>query len=77
MNVKNRVARIDGRNVHWVEGWSGERFSVVFFCTKKENATEMLGGDDEAMVAKQKKIFQATDNDNRRGAESTADRELS
>lgn len=79
VNVKNRVARIDGRNVHWVEGWSGERFSVVFFCTKKENATEMqaTATHEDWMVAKQKKIFQATDNDNRRGAESTADRELS
>ena len=63
VNVKNRVARIDGRNVHWVEGWSGERFSVVFFCTKKENATEMqaTATHEDWMVAKQKKIFQATD----------------
>ena len=54
VNVKNRVARIDGRNVHWVEGWSGERFSVVFFCTKKENAAEMqaTATHEDWMVAK-------------------------
>ena len=57
VNVRNRVARIDGRNVHWVEGWSGERFSVVFFCTTKENASEMraTAAHEDWMVAKRTK----------------------
>ena len=57
MNVRNRVARIDGRNVHWVEGWSGERFSVVFFCTTKENASELraTAAHEDWMVAKRTK----------------------
>jgi hypothetical protein len=56
VNVKNRVARIDGRHVHWVDGWSGERFSVVFFCTRKENAAEMqaTAAHEEWMAAKQR-----------------------
>ena len=38
---------------------------MVFFCTKKENAAEMQATavHEDWMVAKQKKIFQATDND--------------
>ena len=56
VNVKNRVARIDGRHVHWVDGWSGERFSVVFFCTRKEHAAEMqaTAAHVEWMAAKQR-----------------------
>merc|ERR1711924_199568 len=31
IDVHDRVGRIDGRGVHWVSGWTGERFSVVWF----------------------------------------------
>ena len=33
VDVKNRLGRIDGRAPHWVNGWTGERFSLVFFRT--------------------------------------------
>ena len=77
VNVRNRVARIDGRNVHWVDGWSGERFSVVFFCTTKENASEMraTAAHEDWMVAKSGKscvhqdegLEQTAEQYNRRG----------
>ena len=41
VDVNNKIARIDGRHVHWVKGYTGERFSVVFFRTKQENATDI------------------------------------
>lgn len=43
INVKNRLARIDGRNVHWVEKCNrGERFSVVYYSTDKVDHTETV-----------------------------------
>ena len=33
VDVKNRLGRLDGRVPHWVSGWTGERFSLVFFRT--------------------------------------------
>ena len=33
VDVKNRLGRLDGRVPHWVNGWTGERFSLVFFRT--------------------------------------------
>ena len=42
INVHNRVGRIDGRNVHWVSGWKGERYSVVYYSTDKNDWTEPI-----------------------------------
>jgi hypothetical protein len=30
-NIKNRWKRFDGRQIHWVEPFEGERYSLVFF----------------------------------------------
>ena len=42
INVRNRFGRIDGRNVHWVSGWKGERYSVVYYSTAKEDHTDRV-----------------------------------
>mmetsp|Transcript_46909 Transcript_46909/g.150790 ORF Transcript_46909/g.150790 Transcript_46909/m.150790 type:complete len:107 (-) Transcript_46909:71-391(-) len=33
VNTHNRLARVDGRAVHWVRGFDGERYSLIFFAT--------------------------------------------
>lgn len=45
IDVKNRVARVDGRGVHWVSGWEGERFSVVFFSMNPAHATPVCASE--------------------------------
>lgn len=40
INVHNRLGRLDGRRVHWVDGWKGERFSVVYYSTSRDDFTE-------------------------------------
>lgn len=41
INVHNRLARLDGRHVHWVDAWQGtERYSVVFYSTSSVHATK-------------------------------------
>ncbi|CAK0824798.1 unnamed protein product [Prorocentrum cordatum] len=41
VDTRNRMARIDGRYVHWVRGYGGEeRYSVIFFATNPGCATE-------------------------------------
>ena len=42
IDVRNRFGRIDGRNVHWVSGWKGERYSVVYYSTAKEDQTDRV-----------------------------------
>ena len=42
IDVRNRVGRIDGRGVHWVNTWSGERYSVVYYSTAKEDHTDRV-----------------------------------
>ena len=40
VNTKNRMARVDGRFIHWVRGHGGgDRYSLVFFSTDKDRAT--------------------------------------
>lgn len=39
IDCKNRLGRLDGRNVHWVQGWKGERFSVVYYSTDSAHYT--------------------------------------
>lgn len=37
VNVHNRLGRLEGRNVHWVDAWSGERFSIVYYSTHPDH----------------------------------------
>merc|ERR1712160_211624 len=40
VNTHDRIARIDGRFVHWVRGHrQGDRYSVIWFSTRSEHAT--------------------------------------
>ena len=41
VDVRERVARVDGRQPHWVSGWEGERFSLVFFSTRDASRREI------------------------------------
>jgi hypothetical protein len=43
VNTRNRVVRVDGRNVHWVRPWlSGDRFSLVFYDTSNRNPKAVI-----------------------------------
>ena len=42
IDVLNRVGRIEGRTVHWVSAWNGERYSVVYYSTAKEDHTDCV-----------------------------------
>ena len=42
IDIRNRVGRIDGRTVHWVSAWNGERYSVVYYITAKEDHTDRV-----------------------------------
>jgi len=42
IDVRNRFGRIDGRGVHWVSRWNGERYSVVYYSTSKEDHTDRV-----------------------------------
>lgn len=43
VNTHNRVARVDGRHVHWVRTWEGgDRFSLIFYNTSDRNPTSIL-----------------------------------
>lgn len=39
IDVKDRFGRIDGRKVHWVSAWSGERYSIVYYSTSEDDFT--------------------------------------
>jgi hypothetical protein len=44
--------RIDGRGIHWVSGWSGERYSVVYSSTDLTHVVRAAQADhNESMVA--------------------------
>ena len=38
VNTRNRIAKIDGRYLHWVRSYSGERYSLIFYntCERQE-----------------------------------------
>eukprot|EP00804_Cyclotella_cryptica_P007411 CCRYP_002619-RA/>CCRYP_002619-RA protein AED:0.26 eAED:0.26 QI:185/1/1/1/1/0.66/3/1686/543 len=41
IDIHDRIGRIDGRRVHWVDGWKGgDRFSIVYYCTEERDGTE-------------------------------------
>ena len=42
IDVRNRFGRIEGRAVHWVSGWEGERYSVVYYSTAKDDYTDRV-----------------------------------
>lgn len=42
IDVGNRFGRIDGRSVHWVSGWCGKRYSIVYYSTAREDWTERV-----------------------------------
>lgn len=40
VETKNRIARVDGRKVHWVRTWQGgDRYSLIFYDTSDRNPT--------------------------------------
>ena len=40
VNTKNRMARVDGRFIHWVRGHGGgDRYSLIFYSTDKKSET--------------------------------------
>lgn len=46
VDTKNRVAKVDGRHVHWVRTWSGgDRYSLIFYDTsdRKPSAVNPIG----------------------------------
>jgi hypothetical protein len=52
VETHNRVARIDGRRVHWVRTWrGGDRYSLIFYDTSNRRPTPVLtmGIDDYAV----------------------------
>lgn len=37
--TKGRVAKVDGRSIHWVRGYGqADRYSLIFFATNPEHA---------------------------------------
>lgn len=46
VDTKNRIARVDGRNVHWVRSWnnldSGDRYSLIFYDTTEKHRSDIL-----------------------------------
>ena len=39
IDTRQRLAKFDGRSVHWVRGYSGERHSVVWYVNRPEHGT--------------------------------------
>ncbi len=43
VETRNRIARVDGRNVHWVRTWNGaDRYSLIFYDTTDRHMTEKI-----------------------------------
>jgi hypothetical protein len=41
IDTREKMAKFDGRSVHWVRGYGGgDRYSVVWFVNRDSNATE-------------------------------------
>ena len=55
MNIHNRLARMDGRMVHWVSEWSGkERFSVVYYSTDPKDYTPPLSSKSHVIFMQER-----------------------
>merc|ERR1711865_1355409 len=51
LNTHDRIARVDGRFLHWVRGHSGgDCFSLIFFSTTPACATERAEPFDETFL---------------------------
>ncbi len=43
VNTRNRIARVDGRNIHWVRSWTGgDRYSLIFYDTTSRFQTPII-----------------------------------
>lgn len=43
VNTQNRIAKVDGRHVHWVRAWEGgERYSLIFYDTTDRFQTPVM-----------------------------------
>lgn len=42
VNTHGRLAKVDGRFPHWVDEWTGERFSIIWFRTTGEPAPQTV-----------------------------------
>jgi len=56
-DVGNRMARLEGRRVHWVEGWKGVRYSIVYYSTRSEDFTPLQSQSEHSqwMVERRKR----------------------
>ena len=44
VKTHNRIARVDGRHVHWVRTWTGgDRYSLIFYDTSDRRPTHLIG----------------------------------
>jgi hypothetical protein len=50
IDTRERLARFDGRSVHWVRGYSGDRFSVVWYVNRESYFTPQRYDVDETFV---------------------------
>ena len=50
VDTRNRVAKVDGRFVHWVRGFRGDRYSLIYFVLSKENHTPRRWSVDDGLV---------------------------
>ena len=50
INTRERLARFDGRSVHWVRGYTGTRYSVVWYVNRKTKFTPQKFDVDESFV---------------------------
>ena len=41
VNTHNRLAKVDGRYSHWVRGYEGERFSLIWYRTTGERTPKI------------------------------------
>lgn len=55
VETKNRIVRVDGRNVHWVRSWdsdSGDRYSLIFYDTTDRHQSDIIrSGIDSTYLA--------------------------
>lgn len=43
VNTRNRIARVDGRKIHWVRSWEGgDRYSLIFYDTTDRFQTHLI-----------------------------------
>ena len=42
VDVNCKFGRFDGRAVHWVSGWTGERYSIVYYSSSDDDWTERV-----------------------------------